>query len=374
MAKAGIERHFENDIGRLVGRVSRGVKRIKQSAAGAGGVDEEVLRRISGRGREGREPPSAECGLRRFHGKRHGNFVLGKTLYRAETILPRPSPADHVLRVLYQRRNFTAVHNSLLVFCHQAPHLAGRQAQAIVKRHLRERLALAEHITVALPVVGGRPGAQEIRFVIPADLGAGQFSFYQQAHAAVPSREIQLRNFTEGVPRIGNARQRRVDVGAGRAAAEDSRRIQEASGRDIDALVLDRTRPFFRGFLRLGLFFGHRRLEHLIAGLQVADRGIQRRCRGFDFRRRIDGLAGLGAGFGRAGVGGGSGLTGPVDLPVALGKLFLQQLKLFLLGLQSLPELFDLGRNGRVGFLGFLRRFGLGRLRRLGRFRVGVFR
>src|SRR2546429_6995054 len=35
-----------------------------------------------------------------------------------------------------------------------------------------------------------------------------------------------------------------------------------------------------------------------------------------------------------------------------------QQLKLFLLGLQSLPELFDLGRNSRVGFLRFLRRFG----------------
>src|SRR5207249_7224538 len=56
---------FENDIGRLVGRVSRGVKRIKQSAPGAGGVDEEVLGRISGHRREGREPPSAERGLRR---------------------------------------------------------------------------------------------------------------------------------------------------------------------------------------------------------------------------------------------------------------------------------------------------------------------
>ena len=63
-----------------------------------------------------------------------------------------------------------------------------------------------------------------------------------------------------------------------------------------------------------------------------------------------------------------------VDLAVALGELFLEQLKLLLLRLQSLAKLFKPGRDGCIGLLSFLGRFRFGRLSRFGRLRIGVLR
>ena len=56
---------------------------------------------------------------------------------------------------------------------------------------------------------------------------------------------------------------------------------------------------------------------------------------------RADRFGGLRAGLGGASIGRRGGFARFVNLAVAFGKLFLQEGQLFLLGLQSLTELFE---------------------------------
>ena len=122
------------------------------------------------------------------------------------------------------------------------------------------------------------------------------------------------------------------------------------------------------------MLLGHGGLEDFVAGLQVADGGVEGNGCGLHFGGGVHRLGSLGAGFRSASVGGRRGFARFVNLAVALGELLLQHLELFLLGLQSLAKLFQLCRDGCIGVLSLLGRFGLRRLSPFGRLRVGVFR
>ena len=100
--------------------------------------------------------------------------------------------------------------------------------------------------------------------------------------------------------------------------------LHEAAWRDVDALVLDRARAFFSRLLGFGLLRGNGRLEDFVAGLQVADGGLQRNGRRLHFSRRIYGFGGFGARFGCTSVGCRSRFPRLVNLAIALGQLFLQ--------------------------------------------------
>ena len=114
------------------------------------------------------------------------------------------------------------------------------------------------------------------------------------------------------------------------------------------------------------MFLGPGGLEDFAAGLQIADRGMERNCGGLHFGAGIHGLGRFGARLARTGIGRRCRFACFVDLAVALDELLLQHLQLLLLRLQCLAELFELCRDGCIGVLG-LRRLSLGRLR------IGVF-
>ena len=235
-------------------------------------------------------------------------------------------------------------------------------------------MPLTEHIAVALAVVGSGAGAEEVPLVVAGHLGSTDICFGQQRGAGLPGTEVVLGHFAQRVIGIGNAGERRVDVAASSAITEDRLRCQESAGRNANAFVFYGCRAGFFGLLGGGLLRGHGGLEDFVASLQVADRGVEGNGGGLHFGGGIDRFGCLGAGFRCASVGGRRGFARFVNLAVALGELLLQHLKLFLLGLQSLAKLFQLCRDGCIGALSLLSRFGLRRLSPFGRLRVGVFR
>ncbi len=190
--------------------------------------------------------------------------------------------------------------------------------------------------------------------------------------AGLASREDVLGNFTQRVARIGDAVKLSVDVGTLGTLAISRFSSDEATRCKTDALVLDRGRA---GFLRLfgfGLLRGHGGLEDLVAGLQVADRGVERNRGGLHFGGGVHGFGGFGGRFGCTGVGRCRRFARFIDLAVAFGELLLQRLELLLLRLQGLAELLKLGRDGRIGLLSLFGRLGLRRVSRIGRLRIGV--
>src|SRR5205807_5568567 len=109
---------------------------------------------------------------------------------------------------------------------------------------------------------------------------------------------------TQRVAGEGDAVKLSVDVRGLRALAINRFRSDEAPRRETDTLVLDRWGTGFLRVLGVGLLLGHGGLEDFVAGLQVADRGIEGRGGGLHFSSGIDRLGSLGAGFRSASVGG----------------------------------------------------------------------
>ena len=87
-----------------------------------------------------------------------------------------PSPADDILRIDHQGKGFLAILNALLALCDQAPHLSAGNIESAIELHASPQLPLAKDIAVALAVVGGHAGAEEIALVIGAHFGAGNFA------------------------------------------------------------------------------------------------------------------------------------------------------------------------------------------------------
>jgi len=75
-----------------------------------------------------------------------------------------------------------------------------------------------------------------------------------------------------------------------------------------------------------------------------------------------------------AGAASGSGRRFPsgVDLTIALGEFFFQQSQLFLLGLKSLAQLFNLNSDSGIGLVGRSGFLSLGRLRVVRGLGVGI--
>src|SRR6266849_225963 len=323
VAPSRIEGRLHQQVGSSIEGVSGAIKGVVQTTACTGSVDEEVRREIA----------PADGGLRSLDPEAESK--LPEVLHDAEAVGALPGPADDVLRVNLEGEGFLTVGDALLAFGHQAPHLTGRDRETVFPGHVGPYLPLAKHIAVALAVVGGGAGTEEIPFIIAAHLGAANRGLGQQRGAGLPGSEVVLGHLAQCVVGIRNSGEWCVDVAAGGAIAENRFGRDEAAGCNADALILDGGGAGFIGLFRFRLFRGHGGLEDFVAGLQVADGGVERNGSRPHFRGGVYRFDGFGAGFGCTSVGRRGRFARLVDLAVALGELLLQHLKLFLLRLQS---------------------------------------
>src|SRR5262249_47535 len=135
-------------------------------------------------------------------------------LRNAESVRTLPSPADDVLRIDLQGKRFLPVFDSFLAFGHHAPHLATRKIEPALKLDGRAQLPLAEHVAVALPVVGGDARSEEVALVVAAHLCIADFRVDEQSQPRLAGGEVVLAHLRQSRTRIGNTRKRGVDVGA----------------------------------------------------------------------------------------------------------------------------------------------------------------
>ncbi len=99
-----------------------------------------------------------------FSTEKPNQTLLLIVLGHAEAVLPRPAEAHGVLRIDRHGQRFGAIVFADLGFRHQAPHLAAGEGPAALQRGLTPNLALAQDVAVALVVVGGDAGAEEVGF------------------------------------------------------------------------------------------------------------------------------------------------------------------------------------------------------------------
>src|SRR5579864_4738253 len=164
VSPARIESGLDDEVRRFVDRVSRGIDEVFQAATRARCVNESIANRGDDAGVVGTyrgEPSSADGGLWAFDrcGKRE---FSAEVLHDAERVLTRPGEADDVLRVDHHGKSFAKVLDAFAIFRRQSPHLAAGKAPAVVEEGLAPDLALAEDITIALAIVGGHSGTEEV--------------------------------------------------------------------------------------------------------------------------------------------------------------------------------------------------------------------
>ena len=135
--------------------------------------------------------------------------------------MPGPPKADVILRVNRHRGQLRAILHTLFRLGHKTPHLPASKAQAVIQRHLAPELPLAQRIAVALAVIGGDGGGQEVRFVVARKFGTVGFAFSKHRDAGLPGRGVEFGHFAQVVSRERNAGEGRVDVCASSALAEN---------------------------------------------------------------------------------------------------------------------------------------------------------
>src|SRR5262249_6704991 len=104
--------------------------------------------------------------------------LVVEVLGYAEAKLASPAKSRSVLSINDLGQGFGSVVHALGRLCYKAPHLTTGKRQATIESCLSQELAWAERVAVALIVVGGRSGRQEISLVVTADLDLGQLAFH----------------------------------------------------------------------------------------------------------------------------------------------------------------------------------------------------
>src|SRR6266404_2611908 len=188
-------RCLKHDVRGLVDRVASSVERVIQTSPGPGRIHEEVLRSRTRCRRKRREPSPADGCLRPFHGNADRVFAT-EILDNAEAVPPRVSEAHRVVHVDRHRQNLLAVLDALPGLRSQRPHLPACKLPAVIKCRLSPQLALAEHVAIGLPVVGGRARAEEVRLVVGAYFGGSNLCLAEQADSGLTTREVVFGNFT----------------------------------------------------------------------------------------------------------------------------------------------------------------------------------
>jgi len=199
VAPARINSRFNHNVGRSVLGVSRGVKCVVESAAVSGGCVPKILRDSASGGGEGREAATAEGCLRTFDGNAECQFIAEKTLRCAERISTLPGEPNDVLRIDHHWQGFLTVLNALPIFRCKTPHLAAGDGKTTIESGLRPQLALPENIAVALTIVGGGAGAEEVHFEVAGELSAADLGLGQHGGAGLASGENVFGNFAERV-------------------------------------------------------------------------------------------------------------------------------------------------------------------------------
>src|SRR5256886_16921733 len=116
-----------------------------------------------------------------------------------------PSEASHILRVDHHRQRFPAVLNAFPISRGKTPHLATGDGKTAVESSLRPELALPENVAVALTIVGGGAGAEEVHFEVAGELGGSNLRLGQHGGAGLASRENIFGYFAERVAGEGDS-------------------------------------------------------------------------------------------------------------------------------------------------------------------------
>src|SRR5216683_6315060 len=143
VAPSRIQCGFDEEVRRLVCRITGRVNKVEKTAALSRNIEEEVVAGAVG----------GVSGLRAFDRQPHRKFIV-KTFNHAETVGALPCPAHDVLRVDLQRKGFLTVFDALLTLGHKAPHLSAGDGESVFPSNPSPQLTLAEDVAVALAVVG----------------------------------------------------------------------------------------------------------------------------------------------------------------------------------------------------------------------------
>ena len=244
MAPARIQSCLHDEVGSLVNGVARRVDEVVEAAACTRSVDKSVAGRRRGsrsqRSRaHGGKASAADGGLRALDGKPQGK-LSAEVFHHAEGVLPGPGEADHILRINLLRERFPAVLDAFLVLGCEGPHLAAGKAPSIFKCGLCINLPLAEHVTIALAVVGSHACTQKITFVVAGQLGAADLALGQQGQAALAGRKVALRHMRQVISGVRNSGERGIDVGTGGSLTRHGFRCHESARSKCDPFEVNR--------------------------------------------------------------------------------------------------------------------------------------
>ena len=185
-------------------------------------------------------------GFRILHREAEPSLVA-EILDDAETILTRPAKAHGILRVDGHGQRFGTIVQTLPGLGHQAPHLTAGEDPAVFQRGLAPCLPLAEHVGVALVVVGGGAGAQEVGFHVARHGHVFELALGQHRNTRLTARSIELRHARLRRTGVRNPVQASVDVGSLGALPPYRFCRQEAARGNGDSLVVNRQRALQSG-------------------------------------------------------------------------------------------------------------------------------
>src|SRR6202035_2583058 len=143
-----------------------------------------------------------------------------------------------------------------------------------VESGLAPGLALAHGVAIALVVVGGDARREEVSFVIARQLGTLQPALGQHGNPRLAARPKKLRYGALGSAWHGKRVEWRIDVGTQGSGPAHKFCRQEAAGRNVDTLVVDRHRALPRSiYVLLCLLEAEGRIADI--GLQVGHIGFE---------------------------------------------------------------------------------------------------
>ena len=162
---------------------------------------------------------------------------LSNGLLEADAWLTLPAEADVVLSVDRHRQVLGAVVGALLGLGYERPHLSAGDLEAIVGCGLTPDLALTEGVAVALVVVAGGAGGEEVGFDVTGEFEGSGVAFEEATDAALTAGEVQFAGVCLCRARVRGGVERRVDIGVQRALTVNTFKREEGDRSDGHSLV-----------------------------------------------------------------------------------------------------------------------------------------
>src|SRR3984957_10455024 len=169
--------------------------------------------------------------------KRHRPSEDAGLLLEANVSVTRPAETDVVIGIDNLRQIFRSRVGADLGFGNQRPHLTAGDGEAAFRCSLCPDLALAKGVAVALVVIAGRTGGQEVGFNVAGQLEALGIALEEGADAALTTGEVQLGSVRLCCAGIRGGVERSVDVRVERTGAVHTFKCEEGDRCNLHTLV-----------------------------------------------------------------------------------------------------------------------------------------